>query len=42
MENFHSESLLREITLKNGSSCRFYRADIGDSERIIEYINSIA
>ncbi len=42
MENFHSESLLREITLKNGDSCRFYRADIGDSERIIEYINSIA
>jgi len=42
MENSHSESFLREITLKNGNSCRFYRADIGDSERIIEYINSIA
>ncbi|MBN2252638.1 MAG: GNAT family N-acetyltransferase, partial [Kosmotogaceae bacterium] len=42
MENFHSESFLREITLENGDSCRFYRAEIGDSERIIEYINSIA
>jgi len=42
MENFHSESFLREITLKNGDSCRFYRAGVGDSERIIEYINSIA
>lgn len=42
MENYHSESPLREITLRNGDTCHFYRADIGDSERIIEYINSVA